>query len=79
MIGQLALVALYNWWCGYNRIDEVEKKDFSGRTNFVSSVRYLLYVLAFWRAGEQACVYIQRVGLGVSEWRKSNLLGFHKH
>ena len=38
MIGQLALVALYNWWCGYNRIDEVEKKDFSGRTNFVVSV-----------------------------------------
>ena len=26
MIGQLALVALYNWWCGYNRIDEVEKR-----------------------------------------------------
>ena len=38
MIGQLALVALYNWWHDYNRTDEMEKKDPSGRTNSIVSV-----------------------------------------
>ena len=26
MIGQLALVAPYNWWRGHNRIDEWKKR-----------------------------------------------------
>ena len=64
MIGQLALVALYNWWCGYNRIDEVEKKDFSGRTNYVSSLEMSVVCFCF-LASEQAGIYRGLV-LGVS-------------